>query len=40
MKKISNKQIAEHYGQIYENIKHMKKYLETLRETYKKENNI
>ena len=40
MKKMSNKQIVEYYGQIYDNVKHMKKYLERLRETYKKENNI
>ena len=39
MKTISNKQIAEYYGQNYDNIKHMKKYLEILKETYKKENN-
>lgn len=38
MEKITNKDIAEYYGQIYDNIKHMTKYLEKLRDSYEKEN--
>lgn len=40
MKKITNKYIVEYYGQIYDNVKHMKKYIEKLKERYENENFI
>jgi hypothetical protein len=36
---ISDKGLVEYYGQIWENVKHMKLYLNQLREKYILENN-
>jgi len=35
---MSDKEIVQYYGQIWENVKHMKSYIKELRERYKKEN--
>ena len=36
--KMSDKEIVQYYGQIWGNVKHMKSYVEELKERYKKEN--
>ena len=35
---MTDREIIEHYGQIWDNVKHMKSYVRTLRERYNREN--
>jgi len=36
MKRTTIREICEHYGQIYDNVKHMKEFIKTLKNRYNK----
>ena len=38
--KMSDREIVEYYGQIWDNVKHMKKFIKELRNRYKEEEQI
>ena len=37
---MSDREIVEYYGQIWDNVKHMKKFIKELRNRYKEEEQI
>lgn len=39
-KLISDREVVENYGQIYDNVKHMKGFIERLHEQYEKDNEV
>lgn len=40
MNRLTDREVVENYGQIYDNVKHMKQFIKRLHAQYKKDNEV